>query len=495
MTKRKVITFDYGATSGRAILGEYENGNLTCTELHRFDNNPVEVCGHLYWDVLRLFHELKQGLIKAAIAGHTDIESIGIDTWGVDFGLLDKNGMLLSNPFSHRDCLTDNELERVDTIVPLKEIYERTGIQLLHFNTLFQLTAIKDKYPELLDRASDLLFMPDLLNYFLTGKKTCEFSIASTSSMYNLQEKDWDRELLAKLGIDPSILRSITPAGTFIGGLLPNVSEETGISAKVCSVCGHDTGSAYLSVPMCRDESCACLSCGTWSLLGTELENPLVCEAGIKYNYANEGGYDFTTRYLKNIMGLWIYGEIKREYERREGKLSYRTLDEEILAAEPFKCFIDPDADDFLTPGKMIEKIRNFCKKTNQNIPETRGEVLRCAQESLALKYRYAVDGLEDILGKKFDILRVVGGGCKDSILMDFTASALNRKVIAGPVEATAIGNMAAQLLALGEFSDRWEARRIISSAFVQDIHMPRNPNAWAAAYERFSEILKYNKK
>ncbi|MBO4407257.1 MAG: rhamnulokinase [Clostridia bacterium] len=491
MAKRKILTFDYGATSGRAILGEYENGKLTCTEIHRFDNNPVEVTGHLYWDILRLFHECKQGLIKAAIAGHRDIEAVGIDTWGVDFALLDENGMMLANPFAYRDRLTDGELERVAEKMPLREIYDRTGIQLIKFNTLFQLTAVKEQFPELLARTKKLVFIPDLLNYFLTGKLSSEFSIASTSSMLSAETHDWDVGLLEKLGIDPAILPPVTPSGKKLGRILPQLAEETGISCDVISVCGHDTGSAYLAVPKEEGEECAFLSCGTWSPFGTELPHPVVSEEGFRFNYANEGGYGFTTRFLKNIMGLWIYGEIKREFERREGKLDYATLDRELLEAKPFRSLIDPDAEEFIAPGRMAERIRDFCRRTGQPVPETRGELLRTAQESLALKYRYAVEGLEKILGRRFDVLRVVGGGCNDRILMRFTASALGREVIAGPVEATAIGNMAAQLLTLGEFSTVAEARRVVAASFGTDRYLPENAGAWEEAYGRFLTLVK----
>lgn len=491
MAKRKILTFDYGATSGRAILGEYENGKLTCTEIHRFENNPVEVTGHLYWDILRLFHELKQGLIKAAIAGHRDIEAVGIDTWGVDFALLDENGMMLQNPFSYRDVLTDGELERIDRELPLKEVYDRTGIQLIKFNTLFQLTAIRNRYPELLARTKKLLFIPDLLNYFLTGEISSEFSIASTSSMLGAGTHDWDRELLEKAGIDPAILPPVTPPGRKLGKILPKLAEETGISCDVISICGHDTGSAYLAVPKKPGEECAYLSCGTWSLFGTELDHPVVTDEGFAFNYSNEGGWDYSTRFLKNIMGLWIYGEIKREYERKEGKLDYATLDKELLAAPAFRSLIDPDAEEFMSPGRMAEKIRGFCRRTGQPVPETRGELLRTAQESLALKYRYAVEGLEKILGREFETLRVVGGGCNDRILMRFTASALGREVIAGPVEATAIGNMAAQLITLGELRNAEEAREVIRASFEEKHFLPEEREAWDEAYARFLPLVK----
>ncbi len=491
MATKKIITFDYGATSGRGILGEYDGSRITATELHRFSNDPVRVTGHLTWDVLRLFFELKAGLIKAAIAGHKDIESIGVDTWGVDFGLLNAYGQLIGNPFAYRDELTEGEMERVFGIVPKKEIYDRTGLQFLRFNTLFQLTAIKEKYPEILAGAKDLLLMPDLINYLLTGVKAAEFSIVSTTQMFNLQNRDWDYELLAKLGIDPSILQKIVPSGTMLGGLLPDIAEETGIeNAKVCAVCGHDTGSAVLAIPMERGERCVYLSCGTWSLLGVELSAPRNDDAAFAIDYTNEGGFDNTTRFLKNIMGLWIYTEVKREFERREGEVDYDTLNAEVLAAPGQKCYIDPDDDRFMTPGRMVRKIREYCRETGQPEPETRGEVLRCVLESLALKYRYAIEQLEGVLGYYLPCMRALGGGCKNRILMQFTANAIRRPVYAGPVEATAFGNMAAQLITLGEAKDRWEARQIVARSTDIESYEPKDGETWGAMYEKFKEII-----
>lgn len=428
--------------------------------------------------------------MNIARAGHTDIDSVGVDTWGVDFALLDKNDMLLNNPFNYRDEMTDGAMERTFATVPANEIYERTGIQFIKFNTLFQLETIKTKFPRLLDSAKTLLFIPDYLNYLLTGIKSTEFSIASTSQMYNLKNKDWDYELLKKLEIPTDILGKITPAGRILGDITADITAETGIRGKCISVCGHDTGSAVLAVPMEKGEKCAYLSCGTWSLLGIELAEPITNDAAFDAQYTNEGGYGGSVRFLKNIMGLWIYGEVKREFERKFGKVSYKVLDEEVNAAEPLKSLIDPDDDRFMTPGNMTGKIKAFCEETAQPIPVTRGEFLRCALESLALKYRSAIENCEKVVGYKLPVLRVVGGGIKDKQLMRYTANAIRRPVLAGPVEATALGNMSAQLLALGEVKDIWEARKIVANSFPIEKYEPEDGEVWENAYERFKTLI-----
>lgn len=491
MSNRKLITFDYGATSGRAILGNFDGEKLTIEEHHRFDNQPVMVNGHLYWDVLRLYHELKQGLINIARTGITEVDGIGIDTWGVDVVLLDKEGLMVNNPFHYRDTMTDDAMEKVFSKIPARELYARTGTQFMKFNTIFQLSAIKEKFPRMLENAETMLFIPDYFNYLLTGVKSSEYSIASTSQMYNLETKDWDYEMIEKLGIPTDMLQKITPAGKVLGDILPEITAETGINGKCISVCGHDTGSAVLAVPMKKGENCAYLSCGTWSLLGIELEEPVVNDAAFDAQYTNEGGYNNTVRFLKNIMGLWIYSEIKREFEKKLGKTDYKTLDAEVLAAEPLKALIDPDDDRFMTPGNMTGKIRDFCMATGQTPPETRGEFLRCALESLALKYRCAIENCEKVAGYKIPILRVLGGGTKDKQLMQFTANAIQRPVLAGPVEATAIGNMAAQLLALGEAKDRWEVREIVARSFPIASYEPQDSALWEEAYQRYLKIIK----
>jgi rhamnulokinase len=485
---KKLLTFDYGASSGRGILGRFDGESLQISEVHRFANEPVFAFGHYYWDVLRLFHELKQGMIKTAREGHRDIASIGVDTWGVDFALLDEDGLMLGNPFYYRDSLTNGEMERVFEVVPKKELYDRTGLQFLKFNTLFQLTAIKRTYPALLERAKTLLFMPDLLNYMLTGEKSAEFSIASTSQMLDVHKGDWDRELLEKLGIPLSILSPVLLPGQILGQTTEQIAEETGIYSLVSAVCGHDTGSAVLAVPMEKGEKAAYLSCGTWSLLGVELDSPQTSEKAFAAEYTNEGGFGKTIRFLKNIMGLWIYQEVKREYERDFGAVSYAELDAAIAKAPAFQSFIDPDAPEFMDKGQMTARIQAYCRKTNQPVPEGIGPLLRCVLESLAMKYRYAITALEDILGEKLPVLRVVGGGCKDELLLTYTANATNRQVIAGPVEATAIGNLCVQLIALTEVDGIWQARELASKSFETKTYLPRETSAWETAYGVFLE-------
>ncbi len=490
-TCKRFLTFDFGASSGRGILAEYSGEKLRISEIHRFANDPVNAFGHYYWDILRLFSEIKTGMQKLKRDGISDIACIGVDTWGVDFALLDEYDKPLTNPLYYRDAITDGEMERVFAKVSKRELYSRTGIQFMKFNTIYQLSALCRVYPGLIERARTMLLMPDLFNYMLTGVKTSELSMASTTQLMDVEKRSWDLELFERLGIPTDMLLPITDPGRVIGNTTADVSDDTGITAPVASVCGHDTGSAVIAVPMKNGEKSAYISCGTWSLLGVELSSPRTDEKAFEIEYTNEAGYGRTIRFLKNIMGLWIYQEVKRELELTAGKLDYKTLDAEILAAEPFTRAINPDAPVFFDKGHMIEKIRDYCAKTGQSVPETRGEILRCVLESLAMKYRYAIEQLEKLLGYRLEIVRVVGGGCKDRILMDFTAKATGRQVVAGPVEATAIGNTCAQLIATGEISGIWEAREIVSASFECDAYAPENRDGWEEAYAGFLKLLK----
>lgn len=483
---KKLLTFDFGASSGRGILADFSGSKIEFREIHRFVNDPVCAFGHYYWDILRLFGEIKTGMGNLYREGIKDVAAMGVDTWGVDFALLDEYDKPLSNPFYYRDKLTDGAMERVYEKMPKSEIYARTGIQFMKFNTIFQLEAIRHHYPALLDRAKTMLLMPDMLNFMLTGVKTAELSMASTTQLMDVRTRDWDREIFSRLDIPTDMLLPITEPGRIISNTTAQVKDETGLSIPVVSVCGHDTGSAVIAVPMAKDESCVYISCGTWSLLGVELEQPNTSEKAFSVEYTNEAGYGRTIRFLKNIMGLWIYQEVKRELEHEFGKIDYATLDAEIEAAPAFVSFIDPDAPDFFDKGHMIEKVQNFCRVTGQPVPETRGQILRCVLESLAMKYRYATEQLEHILDKSIDTVRVVGGGCKDKMLMQFTAKASARPVMAGPVEATAIGNTCAQLMAIGELSDIWEARQLVSDSCDVKTYSPENRDGWEDAYGRF---------
>ena len=484
----QVLAFDFGASSGRAILGLFDGKMIRLKEIHRFSNDPVKVGNTFFWDVLRLFHEIKQGILKAK--QHGGFDSIGIDTWGVDFGLIDAKGYLLENPVHYRDERNAGMIEEAEKYISKDEMYDRTGIQFMDFNTVFQLLSLKKNRPELLERADKMLFMPDLLTYMLTGEKVSEYSIATTSQMVNIDSQTWDREMLKKLGLPENILCNIVPSGAKTGVLRAELCEELGIApVPVISVCGHDTQSAITAIPS-EKKDFAFISSGTWSLFGTELDAPVINEKAKKLNVTNEGGYGYTTAFLKNICGLWLIQESRRQWMREGKEYSYAELEKQALAAEPFKCFIDPDAPDFVAMGDMPSRVREFCRKTDQYVPETVGEVMRCIYESLAMKYKYVLAGIEDCTGKEYDRIHVAGGGTKDTLLCAMTASSCGRTVYAGPIEATVLGNIAVQLMASGEIKDIAGARKIIAAGEELKVYQPENVSAWNEAYKRFSKIV-----
>lgn len=487
MSEKRVLAIDFGASSGRAIVGSFDGEKITLNEVHRFSNDPVKVGNTVYWDVLRLFHEIKQGVIMAKQLGSFD--SIGIDTWGVDFGLLDKYGCLLENPVHYRDERTKGLIEECAKTVPNDEFYGTTGIQFMELNTVYQLYALKKYRPHILERAAHLLFMPDLFGYMLTGKMTTEYSIATTSQMVDIKTKNWALTPLERLGIPTRLLCDIVPSGTPLGEICEDIAEECGVAgAKVISVCGHDTQSAITAVP-CTEGDFAFLSSGTWSLFGTELAEPIVNQKSLEMNVTNEGGYGQRVGFLKNIIGLWLIQESRRHWNRNGESYSYADLERLALEAEPFKCFIDPDAPEFVPHGDIPARVREFCRKTNQPVPESTGEVMRCIYESLAMKYRLTLEKLEDCTGKHYPAIHVIGGGVKDTLLCKMTASACNRKVIAGPIEATVLGNIAVQLISSGAIADIDEARKIIRNSENTAEYFPSSPDAWSNAYERFKTI------
>lgn len=485
----KLVAFDYGASSGRAMLGTFNGNKLELNEIHRFPNNPVMVNDTFYWDILRLFYEMKQGLIECKKAGNEDIAGIGVDTWGVDFGLIGPSGELLGNVVHYRDKRNEGMIEEAAKIVPKREIYEKTGIQFLKFNTLYQLMSIKINNPYMLEMAETMLFTPDLLNYFLTGEKYSEYTIASTSQMINPVERKWAKDLLKKLGIPANILADIINPGTVVGKVRDSICSELDIGKiPVIAVAEHDTGSAVVSVPAFNDKY-AYLSSGTWSLLGVESPVPVINNSTYNLNYTNEGGFN-NTRLLKNIMGLWIYQECKRTWDKEGEVLGFDELEEMAAKADAFVSFIDPDDDLFYSPGHMPEKVQEFCRRTGQTVPEGKAAIVRCIMESLALKYRYVIEGLEKILGYDLPVLHVVGGGCKNVMLCQFTASSIGRPVIAGPVEATSIGNLVCQLIALGEVLSLQEARELVRNSFPTKEYAPVDKEAWDDAYERFIKLM-----
>lgn len=485
----KFLAFDFGASSGRAMLAKFDGEKIVLEEKHRFSNDPVTVNGGMYWDVLRLFHEIKQGILKCANSGDRDIDCIGIDTWGVDYGLLDKNGELLSNPHHYRDTRTDGMYDAAFSIVPKEKIFEDTGIAFNWFNTLYQLLSEKLRGSTALKNADKLLFMPDLFNYFLTGEKRCEYTIASTSQMLDAKKRVWAKDLLGKMGISDNIYADMVYPGEWIGTLKEELAAELGVEKiPVVAVASHDTGSAVVSVPTESDDYIY-ISSGTWSLMGVELDAPMVTKEALEHNFTNEGGAEKTIRFLKNIMGLWLIQESRRQWDREGELLSFDELEQQAKAAEPFASLIDPDYHEFQTPGNMPERIREYCRKTGQKVPETKGEIIRAIAESLAFKYRSTIEGMEEVTGKRYDVINIVGGGIKDKMICSFTANATKRKVLAGPVEATSIGNVIMQGVAMGAIKDLKEGRRIVKNSFPTDVYVPTDSDKWDAAYEKWKQI------
>ncbi len=485
---KRVLAFDFGASSGRAILGIFNGEKIELQEVHRFSNDPVKINGTVYWDVQRLFFEIKQGILKAKEAGGFD--SIGIDTWGVDFGLLRKDGTLVENPVHYRDARNDGMVEKATEYMSKERMYDITGIQFMDFNTIFQLLSIKENRPYILEEADKLLFMPDLLNYMLSGVKSTEFSIATTSQMVDLKTNDWSEEILDTFGINKNLLTDIAPTGAVIGQLSDEICEELGVSkADIVSVAAHDTQSAITATP-CEFDDFAFISCGTWSLFGTEVKEPIINEASKKLNVTNEGGYDYTTAFLKNICGLWLIQESRRQWIREGKEYSYAELEKLALECEPFKCFIDPDAPEFAPMGNLPRRVKEYCEKTGQYVPQTVGEIIRCIYESLALKYRYTFDGIKECTGKDYDRIHVMGGGTKDKLLLQMTAQSCNVSVYGGPIEATALGNVAIQLMSTGAIKNIKEARKIIAKGENLKIYEPQDNSTWEKAYEDFKNII-----
>lgn len=486
----KLLACDFGASSGRVMLGSYNGDALQLAEMHRFPNEPVIVNNTIYWDILRLFHELKRGLSNCAKNGIQDIAALGVDTWGVDFGLLDKSGVLLGNPVHYRDSRTDGMVEKACGVMPKREIYEKTGIQFMKINTLYQLLAMRERNDSMLEQAETLLLIPDLFNYFLTGIKLSEFTIATTTQMYNPAAGAWAADMLHELGLPTHMLTPVVSPASLLGPVSEAICRETNIRKfPVVSVAEHDTGSAVVSVPAAAG-SYAYLSCGTWSLVGIESQTPIINDNAFTLDYTNEGGAGNTYRVLKNIVGLWIYQECSKDWSLRGDISSYDELESMAGQAQRFLAFIDPDDAMFSQPGNMPDKIREFCIKTGQKVPEGKGAVVRCILESLAFKYRMAVEGLDQIAGERLPVIHIVGGGARNTLLCSFTANATGRRVAAGPVEATSVGNIACQLIALGELKNIAEARRMIGRSFETSEYLPDDVDAWEEAFSRFKKVI-----
>ena len=488
MSHKAFMAFDLGAESGRAILGSLEAGRLKIAELHRFPNAPINLRGHLHWDLTRLFREVKKSLELCASSCGDTPESIGVDTWGVDFGLLDSDGRLLGLPYAYRDARTEGAMQQFLEIIPRERVYQLTGIQFLPFNTLFQLFSMVQEGSPLLQAASDLLFMPDLFNYLLTGEKRTEFTFATTSQLYNPLQQDWDNELFDALNIPKAIMQQVVAPGTVVGRLSRRLSGETGLpELPVVATASHDTAAAVAAAPT-EGKDWAYISSGTWSLMGVESEAPIINDQALHNNYTNEGGVAGTFRVLRNIAGLWLVRECRRAWQS-EKLYTYQELSQQAASADPFVAIIDPDDASFLNPPDMPEAIRQFCLQTNQPPPETTGAFIRCLLESLALRYRMGLQELREIYPSPINRIHVLGGGAQNEALCQFTANAVGLSVIAGPIEATAIGNLLVQGMALGHVDSLPMLRDIVARSFSLKRYEPKETGEWDSAYERFKEV------
>ncbi len=485
MTASRHLAFDLGAESGRAVLGVLDGGRLTVRELHRFPNGVLTVRGRCCWNLFRLFEQIKEGLRIAARPSGGPPQSLGIDTWGVDFVLLDERGEMLGLPIAYRDSRTAGAMDSFFRKLPRERVYERTGIQLMPINTLFQLEAlVRDRSP-LLPAARDLLFIPSLFHYWLAGVKSAEFTFATTSQLFNPHTGDWDDEILAALDLPRRLLPPIVAPGTRLGDLDASVAAETGAGPiPLIAVATHDTGSAVAAAPGEGDDW-AYLSSGTWSLLGVESPRPLIDAATRAANITNEGGVGGTFRVLKNIAGLWLVQQCRRAWSR-DREVDYDELTAAANGAPPLRSLLDPDDPSFANPPDMPAAIRDFCRRTRQPVPDTHGEVVRCALESLALKYRFVLAQLERAAGRSVERLHVIGGGARNQLLNQLAANATGRLVLAGPIEATAVGNLLVQAMALGRLSSLAELRAIVRRSFPPEVYPPHPSPAWDDAWERF---------
>ena len=461
---------DLGATSGRTILGSIEDGKLKQREITRFPNTIIELGGHFYWDLYALYNEIVKGLKVCADEG-IELTSIGIDTWGCDFAVFGADGGLLRNPYCYRDPHTEGAMEEYFKLIPKEKVYEKTGIQFMNFNSLFQLATMRRNNDSALSIANKILFIPDALMYMLTGEAVCEYTVLSTSQMLNPRTKTIDTDLIDVIGLKESQFGRYVNPSDQVGTLTPEVQRLTGLGAvPVVAVAGHDTGAAVAAVPA-RNPNFAYLSCGTWSLLGIETQEAIINEKSFEYNFTNEGGIEGTTRFLKNICGMWLLERCRKEWT--DAPANVNQINEDAMTAEPFRSFINPDDPRFANPTSMVDAIQGFCKETNQPVPETYQQIARCIFESLALRYREVVGYLRELAPFPIEKLHVIGGGTYNKYLMQMTADSLGIPVITGPVEGTAIGNIMLQAKAAGLVTDIFQMRRIIADSIEQHTYLP----------------------
>jgi rhamnulokinase len=490
MTQTHYLAIDLGAESGRAILGTFDGARLALAELHRFPNIPVRLHDGLHWDVLRLWHEIKEAVRLAARQHGPALASVGLDTWGVDFALLDRAGALIGNPYHYRDDRTDGMMDAAFQRVPREQIFEQTGIQFLQINALYQLLSMALDGSPALESAATFLTIPDLFNYWLSGEAVCEFTNATTTQCYDPRQGDWAAPLLAALGIPRQIFPPVVAPGTALGRLRPALAAELGAGAlTVVAPACHDTGSAVAAVPA-EGQDFAWISSGTWSIMGVEAREPVITPQSLAFNLTNEGGVAGTFRCSKNVLGLWLVQECRRTWAAQGQDWSYAELTELAAQAAALAAVIDPDHDDFLKPGDMPARIQAFCRRTGQTAPDSPGAIVRCALESLALKYRWVLERLEAVTGRRLEPIHIIGGGTQNWLLNQLTADATGRTVVAGPAEATAAGNLLVQAIALGQIGSVAEARAVARRSFTPEVYAPSMSADWDAAYQRLLDYM-----
>jgi rhamnulokinase len=483
------LAFDLGAESGRLMAGRIAEDRLAMEEIHRFRNGPVAAGGRLYWDILRLWEEMQTGLAKAAAAYGKQLAGLGVDAWGVDFGLLDRTGALLGNPFHYRDARTQGMAQAAFRTVPRRELFSVTGIQPMDLNSLYQLLAMADS--GVLDAAETFLNIPDLFNHWLCGRTASEWTIASTTQCLDARRREWSRDLLARFGIPAGLFPSVVAPGTVLEQLSAAVAAQAGCGRiPVANVGSHDTASAVAAVPA-ADSRFIFLSSGTWSLMGVEVDDPILAPRALECGFSNEGGANGKFLFLKNISGLWLLQECRRAWSDAASHWSYDSLIAAARKAAPFACFVAPGDPRFLSPGDMPGRIREYCRATGQTVPQSVGEIVRCILESLALEYRRTADQLSEVFGQTFRTVHVIGGGSRNRLLNRFAANAMQRTVIAGPAEATALGNVIGQAVAVGRLAYWEEGRKLAQRTEPLTVDSPADGDAWEAAYARYSELAK----
>lgn len=487
---KNYVAIDLGASSGRVILGMVSDGKISLEEIHRFENGPIETKGSLQWDFSKLIGEIETGLTKAV--KHTDgkIESIAVDSWGVDFGLIDSKGNLLENPYHYRDKRTDTMMDKVFSIIPKRKLYEITGIQFMQFNTIYQLAALKFQRPEILKKTDKVIFIADLVAYHLCGNIYSEYTLASTSQLMDMRKGEWSKQIFGDLDLPLNVMPKVVQAGSVVGKLKKEIAEKFGCGQiKVVAVGSHDTASAVASVPAAKD-NWAYLSSGTWSLMGLELADTLINDESFKYQFTNEGGFKKTIRLLKNIMGLWLIQECRRVWNQNGPKLSFADLSAMAQKAKPFAAVINPNDNRFLAQCDMPAVINGYLTERGNAEISDKGQLIRVILESLALYYRRVLDLLADMKGSKIDVLHLVGGGIQNELLCQFTADSTGKKVIAGPVEATAMGNIMIQAIAAGQISDLDEGRKYIGNSVDLKIYNPREHQVWNEKYKQVKNLF-----